>query len=103
MSGFSELDKFLRRQRLADPESLEAMAAVHIEKFQLRLGADTLGYDAQAQSAGERNDRLGDGGVARIGLEVGDEGNVDLQGIDREMLEVRQARITRAEIVDGDG
>ena len=57
----------------------------------------------QAETAREADDRLGDGGVLRIGLEVGDERDVDLQRVDREMLQVGQRRVAGAEIVDRDG
>ena len=76
------------------------MAAVDVEKVELRLGADAFGDDAQPQAARQRDDRLGDRGVAGIGLEVGDERDVDLERVDREVLQVRQARVAGAEIVD---
>src|SRR5512140_1282965 len=85
-----ELDEFLRRQRLADPIALEAMAAAHVEEVELRARADTFGDDLEAEAAREADDRLGDRRVAGIGFEVGDERDVDLQRVDREMLQVRQ-------------
>ena len=54
------------------------------------------------EAAREADDRLGDGRVLRVGLEVGDERDVDLQRVDREMLQVRQRRVAGAEVVDRD-
>ena len=59
--------------------------------------------DFEPEPAREADDRLGDRGVLRVRLEIGDEGNVDLERVDREVLQVRQRRIAGAEVVDGDG
>ena len=98
-----ELDELLRRQRLADPVALEAVAAAHVEEVELRARAHAFGDDLEPEAARKADDRLGDRRVARIGLEVGDERDVDLQRVDREMLQVRQRRIAGAEVVDRDG
>ena len=61
-----------------------------VEEFQLFAAAHAFGDDLQSEAAGKADDRLGDGGVLRIRLEVGDERDVDLQRVDREVLQVRQ-------------
>ena len=38
----------------------------------------------------------------RVGLEVGDERDVDLERVDREVLQVRERRVAGAEVVDRD-
>ena len=78
------------------------MTAARVQKLELCERADTLGDHPQTQTFGQRNNGLGDRCVARVGLEVGDEGNIDLEGVDGEVLEVRQTRIARTEIVDRD-
>ena len=68
----------------------------------LRLGLDAFHHDAQLQCLGHgenlRKNRNGDS--------VGSDGLckrlVDLDGVDREVVQVSEARIAGAEIVDGD-
>ena len=48
---------------------------------------------------GHRDDGLGDGGVVGFGDDVGDEGAVDLEPVDRESLEVGQAGVAGTEVV----
>src|SRR6185437_14711207 len=84
-----ELDELRGRQRLADPVALEAVASAHVEEVELRASADTFCDDLQTEATREADDRLGDRRVALVGLEVGDERDVDLQRVDREVLQVR--------------
>ena len=59
-----------------------------------------FGDHLEVETARKSDDRLGDCRVARVGFQVGDEGDVDLQRVDRKVLQVRQRRVTGAEIVD---
>ena len=68
------------------------MAAARREEFELRLRFDPFGDHAQPQAAGKADDRLGDRRIAGVGREVGDERDVDLQRVDREVLQVRERR-----------
>src|SRR5580704_14984858 len=52
------------------------------------------------QVSGDRNDRTDDRIVARIGGKVANETLVDFQSVDLPVLEIRQARITRTEVVN---
>src|SRR4051794_34547937 len=85
-----ELGERFRGQRLARPVTLEAMAAAHVEELELLARADAFRDHLQAEAACEADDGLGDGGIARVGLQVRDERDVDLQRVDREMLQVRE-------------
>ena len=76
------------------------MTAARAEKFELLARGHAFGNHAQSQPARQGDDRLRDRGVARVGFDVGDERNVDLERVDREVLQVRQARVPGAEIVD---
>ena len=84
-----------RRQRPAHPVALETVAAAGREKLELHLRPHALGDDVQAQPAREPDDRRGDRRVARIGLEVRDERDVDLQRVDREVLADASATSSR--------
>ena len=97
-----ELDETRWRQRLAHPVSLEAVAAARVEELELLARAPALGDDLEPQAPRQPDDRLGDRRVARVGLEIGDERDVDLQRVDREVLEVRQRRVPGPEVVDRD-
>ena len=63
-----ELEERIGRQRLAHPEALEAVAAAHVEEFELRARAHAFGDDPQPESAREADDRLGDRRILRVRL-----------------------------------
>src|SRR5439155_17723316 len=83
-----ELDKLVRPQRLADPESLEGVAAARAEKIELLARGHALGNHAQAQAPRQRDDRLRDRGVARVGFDIGDGRTVDRERVDPEVPSV---------------
>ncbi len=62
---------------------------------------DPLGDDRQTQGPGESDDRARDHFVVGVGQQIPHEGLVDLQLIERQLLQVRQRRVTRAEVVEG--
>jgi hypothetical protein len=71
------------------------------QQFQLVLGFDAFGNDLQAQRVSQGDGAEGDGTVVEVGFDVGDEGAVDLQVVDREQLEVGERGVAGAEVVDG--
>src|SRR5205823_2305443 len=73
------------------------------EEIELRLCSHAFRHDLEAETPREGDDGFGDGSVPRVGLEIGNERDVNLQRVDREVLQVRQRRVAGAEIVDGDG
>ena len=97
-----ELLERIGREGFAHEKSLERVAPAPREEVELRACPHTLGNDVQPEAAGEPDDRLGDRRIAGIGLEVGDERDVDLQRVDRKVLEVGQRRVAGAEVVDRD-
>ena len=66
----------------------------------LAFGFHSLGNDVEAQSLAQRNDRLADCSIVRVRQDVGDEGAVDLDLVERQTLQVGQRRIAGAEIVE---
>jgi hypothetical protein len=67
----------------------------------LRLGLHAFGDDLHAQRARHLQDGAHDGGVAVVVGQAADEAAVDLELVDREALQVGQAGIAGAEVVDG--
>ena len=80
--------------------TLERVAPELVEARELRRSFDALGDDAQLERAGEADDCAHDGFAAVVLVESLHERAVDLEHLDREGLEVRQRRVTRAEVVD---
>src|SRR5438552_4393497 len=82
--------------------ALDLVAAVRGEQLELLLRFHALGHDLEFEAVREADDRERDHRVLRVGGDVANEGVVDLERVDRETLQVREARIARAEIVHRD-
>ena len=100
--GVDEALEVARRHRLAEVVALHLVAALALEERQLCDGLDALGAGPHAQAVAETDhgahDRVGIG----PGLERGDERAIDLDLVERELLQVAQARVAGAEVVHGD-
>jgi len=81
---------------------LEFITQTASQEIRLRVRFDTLCNDGQIETLGQRNNRLDNRRVHRIGREVAHEGLVNFQGRDREVLQVAKGRIFDAEVVNGD-
>src|SRR5581483_2438368 len=92
----------VRRERLAVEIALVFPAAERAQEVELLGPLDAFGDEAQAQAVRERRDGAHDGGVVRVPGKVADEGLVDLELLQAKALEVAQARIAGAEVVDRD-
>ena len=82
-----------------------ALAEVASELAQLRelpVGLDALGDGDEAERVGEAHEVGGDGRVLRVVLDALDEGQVDLDDVDREAAEVLERREPGAEVVERD-
>jgi len=64
--------------------------------------SDPFGDDLQSQTVRHVDDRDGDRRVVRVGRDVADEADIDLEGVDLKALQVGEVGVTRSEIVDGD-
>ena len=73
-----------------------------LQEVELRGRLDALGDAAQAERVRQRDDRLRDRLVVAVVLEPVHEPLVDLDALDRQAREVRQARVAGAEVVDRD-
>lgn len=87
--------------RPADKIALEEVASAADEKIALRASLDAFGGHLDPERTRQRDDRRDDGALFLVTGRVGDEAAVDLQLVHRKALQVGEARIARAEIVDG--
>ena len=81
-------------------ESLCLVTAEGGELGRLIRPLHTFGDGRQTEHAGHVHDRGCDGAIAGVLTESLDERAVDLQDLDRELLEVRERRVTGAEVVE---
>ena len=87
-------------QRAAEVVALGAAAAQVDQRLQDALGLHALGDDVEAEVAGEVDRRADDHGVAVVVGHRGDEGAVDLDLVERQLLEVGERRLAGAEVVE---
>src|SRR5262249_4477222 len=91
-----------RRAGPAEAEALEAVDAGGAQEEMLLGGLDPFGRDLHAETAAEAHHRVDDGRGIRRALDVAHEAAVDLELVERERPQIEQARITGAEIVEGE-
>src|SRR5256885_298105 len=91
-----------RRPRASSIRISSAASSVRGEELQLLLRLDAFGDDLEPELAAHRDDGRADRGVIRVPPEIRHERAVDLERLDREMLEVRERGVAGAEIVDRD-
>ena len=90
------------RLRPRQQEALHFVAAALAQPVELLGSFHALGDRAQAEAVREADDRGADRRVVVVPAEVAHEAAVDLEPVDRQALEVGQARIAGAEIVHRD-
>ena len=90
------------RQGLREEESLCGLTAVLAQERELFLRLDSFGHDHELQAVGHGDDGAHDGRVVGVRRDLRDEAAVDLQIVEREVLEVAQRGVAGAEVVDAD-
>lgn len=80
----------LGRQRRAEDEALDLLAAFVGEEALLAFGFHAFGDHRELHAAAEGDDGAGDGGIVGIVGEAADERLVDLQDVQRQALEVAE-------------
>ena len=93
--------KRLRGQRRGVEIALKFVTAGPAQEIPLRLVLDPLGDHVQAQRPAHLNDGIDDACIAGVGGQALDETAVDLEPLDREALQITEAGIAGAEVVDG--
>ncbi|MOA61825.1 hypothetical protein D3C78_1870590 [compost metagenome] len=71
-----------------------------LEPSRLALVFNTLGGNAHPQAVGKRNDGANDRLALLVRLDIPDEVSVDLDRIKWEVLQIRERRVTGAELVE---
>src|ERR1051326_2739023 len=94
--------ELLRGDRLREEEALHHVAPVAAKEHGLFFHLDAFRDDFEAEGVGHGDDGGDDGGAVRVGVDVADEGLVDLERVDREALEVGERRVAGAEVVERD-
>ena len=92
----------LGRPRLCEQKALHLVAAGEPQQHPLLVGLDAFRQHFHAERVAERDDRLDDGAGMAGRAQRADEGAIDLDLAEREFLQVAQARIAGAEIVERD-
>ena len=87
--------------RVVHQESLALLTAEAAQQGVLPRGFNAFGDNAEPQGPREGDNAANDGLVLPVGTRTADERAVDLQNVDREVLEVAQRGVARTEIVDG--
>src|ERR1700678_2155117 len=96
------LDKRIRGDRRTHEKSLNGIAALGLEEFELCLGCHAFGDDLETQVVPERNNGAHDRGIVRILADVRDKGAIDLQRIERKALQIIQRTVAGTEVIDGE-
>ena len=65
-------------------------------------GFHPLGNDRQTQALTQGHDRPGKGGIVGIGEYIADEGLIDLQLVEGQVLQVGERGVSGAEVVQGE-
>src|SRR5262245_50349696 len=99
-ASFEQRPCFIRGQRRTEMEALRFRAGVRFEECDLLRGLDTLRDNIQRKLLRDHDDRAHDRGAVGTVREIANERLIDLEAGDREALEIAQAGIAGAEIVE---
>src|SRR5204862_3150107 len=98
--GSEHLREVRRRQRPAEIVPLSLATAHRLEACELPGSFDSLRHDSMLEALPHADHGADDGGgVGRVG-DLVDERLVNLQHVDWELVEITEARISRAKIID---
>jgi len=91
---------FLVGYRWAEQEALHFVALQGIQKIKLLLRLDTFRDDLQSHVMCHGYDGADDRRIIRVRGDVTDKGTVDLDGVDREALQMAQRRVAGTKVID---
>src|SRR5215472_18588325 len=95
-------EDILRGGRVAEEIALAQHAAGSLELAGLGFLLDPFGHGAEAEALRQADHGAHDLHAARLGQHAVDEGAVDLQLVDAELVQISEARIAGPEIIDGE-
>ena len=87
-------------ERLAEKESLHIVTMLFTQEMQLPFVFNTLGSDGEMETPCHLNNRRSDRLFVAVSMQVVDEAAIDLELADWKLLEVAQARVAGAEVID---
>ena len=91
-----------RRQRLAEQVTLHLVAAVPAQERLLLERSHALGHGVMPSALPMLMMACAIAWSSMLLREVANEGSIDLDGVDRELLHQRHRGVTGAEVVDGE-
>ena len=97
---FQECCRFVRRHRSADEVALHHVALQGAQVTCLPRFFHAFGDHFESKTVAERNDGLDDRGITAVGGHIAHEGDVHLELVHFELLQIAQRRIAGAEVVD---
>src|SRR5207245_1223794 len=83
-------------------EPLSALTIQLSQALELLRRLDPLGDELQSQALRDTDDGADNGRIVGVDRHVADEGAIDLECIDGQMLQVAQARVACTEVIDED-
>src|SRR5690606_1311251 len=98
--GFVQVDEGVAGYGTTEQITLLRIASEFAEKFLLGKGLVAVGRNPPMQCLARGDDGRDDGGIFRILYQLADEALVDLQLAGRQPLEIQQAGIAGAKVVD---
>src|SRR5947208_3885266 len=103
LRGREELPLEIRgRKRTREEEPLRLLTASRAQPLELPGTLDPLGRHGDPQAVGQRQDGVGDGGVARGSVHVVHERLVDLDAVGRKAGDIGERGIAGAEVIERD-
>ncbi len=87
----------------AQQESLGSIATQFEEFIHEIHRLDTLSDHLESEGLGQADGRIDNGPVACVDTQTSNEGLIEFQGVDRQVLELRHRAIARTEVIDGQG
>ena len=96
-----QLEIIVRTHRVAEKQTLRVRAIVALQERQLFFRFDAFGNDVQVQPLAHVNDRADNRCIVGVDREVLDERFVDLECVDRKLLQRAERRVACAKVVDG--
>src|SRR5690606_40670679 len=94
LAVLQQLGQHLRRHRLADQIALHLVTALITQERQLAVLLHPFGHHLQVHAVRHGDDGAHYGRVPGMFIQLVDEGAVDLQAVDGEVLEIGQRRVT---------
>src|SRR5690606_35615742 len=101
LAALPQLGQHMCRRRLADQIALHLITALITQERQLAVLLHPFGHYLQDHAVRHGDDGAHYGRVQATLIQLVDEGAVDLQAVDGDVLEIGQRRVTGTEIVHG--